>query len=206
MKNAQFKIFRMAVALTIVIGSLNFRLEASSYNKLDLWPSDPIVLAMADRIDFARGSDVAPSDEGADITRMFEKRSKAIQTHKWIGWGAVALAALALGTASGAGGDSSSDRNKHANLGYAAGAIYATSGIFALTAPKVGGPRTLGGKIHKGLAWIHFPAMALALISGYQAKKQKDNGEGIHGLADHHVAAASVAVATFYSAVLVVYF
>jgi hypothetical protein len=58
------------------------------------------------------------------------------------------------------------------------------------------------------LAWIHFPAMIIAPILGYQAYQQKDRGEDVHGAAKHHATVAGVGAAAYFlsMAVMVINF
>ena len=174
--------------------------------KLDLMPNEFPLLASAN-YQLAQASEESTPSAATDLLKDLNERNKKIKIHKTLGIVSAALLVGALATAGGAKDGSSSKMNTHANYAYAAGAFYAASGLFAINAPKSpGGPATLGGKIHKGLAWIHFPAMALAIISGRQAQEQKEDKESLHGLADKHVGLATLAAITFYSAVVVVYF
>lgn len=130
---------------------------------------------------------------------LLHRRSKMLKTHQILGLITAVPMAAALFTSGGAAEGSSGRRELHKNLGMATGALYFTTASFAIFAPepKNEPPARGATRIHKALAFVHFPAMLTAGILGYQAYRQKDRGEEVHGAAKHHAAAAGVAAGSY---------
>lgn len=147
------------------------------------------------------------SDSAAQDT--LHKRSKMLKTHQILGLVTAVPMAATLMTASGAAEGSDAKRDLHKNMAITTGALYFTTASFSLLAPEVEEKKATGStKIHKALAWIHFPAMVIAPILGYQAYQQKDRGEEVHGAAKHHATVAGVGAAAYFlsMAVMVINF
>lgn len=145
----------------------------------------------------------------AKLQETLHRRSKMLKTHQVLGLATTVPMLAALFTGEKAGyGEPKSKRNFHAAMGMTAGAMYFTTASFAIFAPE--GPETKKSagltKIHRALAWVHFPAMVLAPFMGYQAKKQLDRGENAHGFAKHHASVAGIAAGSFGAAMLVMVF
>jgi hypothetical protein len=140
------------------------------------------------------------------------KRSRMLKTHQVLGLvTAVPLLATVMTAPEIEGGktkDIDSETDTHKMLGVASGAMYLTTASFALLAPEgeTAGRNKGLTKLHKALAWIHFPAMVAAPILGYQAYKQAENGESIHGSAKYHREVAGVAAGSYLAAMLVMVF
>jgi cation transport ATPase len=82
----------------------------------------------------------------------------------------------------------------HAALGGTTAALYFSTAYFAMFAPKVpGNPKHGAIKLHEVLAFVHGPGMILTPILGYDAYKQENAGEKVHGIASLH---GTVAIAT----------
>jgi hypothetical protein len=82
--------------------------------------------------------------------------------------------------------------------------MYFSTAYFSLRAPE--GPtehNTGATKIHRALAFIHFPAMLAAPFLGYQAKRQLDRGEEVHGMAKNHKNIVGVGAAAYFASLLV---
>lgn len=145
----------------------------------------------------------------AEQQALLHKRSHMLKTHQILGLVTAIPMAATLMTSSGAAEGSDSKRDLHKNLGIATGALYFTTASFSLLAPEVEEKKATGAtKIHKALAWIHFPAMVIAPILGYQAYQQRDRGEDVHGAAKHHATVAGVGAAAYFfsMAVMVINF
>lgn len=140
------------------------------------------------------------------------KRSRMLKTHQILGLvTAVPLLATVMTAPefeSANVKDIDSEVDTHKMLGIASGAMYLTTASFALAAPEgeTAGRNKGLTKLHKALAWIHFPAMVAAPILGYQAYKQAENGESIHGSAKYHREVAGVAAGSYLAAMLVMVF
>jgi hypothetical protein len=92
-------------------------------------------------------------------------------------------------------------------MGMTAGAMYFTTAGYAWTAPEVDEKPSRGvTKLHKALAFVHVPCIIAAPILGYQAYKQHDRGEEVHGMAKHHQSIAGVGYAAFMTAGLLMVF
>jgi len=82
----------------------------------------------------------------------------------------------------------------HAALGGATTALYFTTASYAIFAPKIpNNPKHGAIRFHEALAFVHGPGMILTPILGYDAYKQENAGEKVHGIASFH---GPVAVAT----------
>lgn len=118
---------------------------------------------------------VSPEDQA-----RLERRTSMLQTHQILG-----LTTLGLMVATALMAKENKVPSAHKTLGIATGAAYFTTAYFSLFSPdpvKKEDPGT-NVKIHKALAWIHFPLMVLTGIAGLQAEKQIERGESLHGLA-----------------------
>lgn len=140
------------------------------------------------------------------------KRSRMLKTHQILGLVTAVPILATVMTApefeSANTKDIDSEVDTHKMLGIASGAMYLTTASFALAAPEgeTAGRNKGLTKLHKALAWIHFPAMVAAPILGYQAYKQAENGESIHGSAKYHREVAGVAAGSYLAAMLVMVF
>lgn len=148
----------------------------------------------------------------AALQEKLHKRSRRLKTHQILGLvTAVPLVATVMTapeyeSVSPNGVDS--ETKTHKALGIATGVLYLGTASFALAAPEGENLKRNKGltKAHKALAWIHFPAMIAAPILGYQAYKQADRGEAVHGAAKHHKEVAGLAAGTYVAAMLTMVF
>jgi hypothetical protein len=123
---------------------------------------------------------------------MIERTSK-LKTHEILGlvtWGAMTATMLTGGGAM--------DSDLHRNLGITTGLLYFTTAYFSLTAPK---PTDFKDKTrmkwHKGLAWVHFPAMILTPILGLMYKKNEEDNKKHSALEKQHSAVAGILYGSF---------
>lgn len=148
-------------------------------------------------------SEISLSDLGMDTqteTPTFQlsqiemkERHNKLKTHEVLG-----LATLGLMTATLFTGESALDNDTHMYLGFATGALYFTTAYYALTAPKPADMKDKGKvKWHKALAWIHFPAMLIAPITGYLYKKNEEDGKKHSSLEKQHKTLAGILYGSF---------
>ncbi len=132
------------------------------------------------------------------------KRTEMLKIHQRLGLITLAPMAATLITgpmakAKGRNGQiitepSNANLDFHAALGGATAALYFSTAYFAVFAPKVPGTPKHGAiRFHEALAFVHGPGMILTPILGYDAYKQENAGEKVHGLASLH---GPIAIAT----------
>jgi hypothetical protein len=139
-----------------------------------------------------------------------DKRSHMLKIHQRIGLidtaplvATVILGGFAGGKKNGKITTSSADRWAHVALGSVTGDLYFLSAYYALRAPKIPGTEVRGPiRLHKALAWIHFPGMILTPILGAMAFDQESKGEKVHGIAKAHGAVAIVTAAAYGASIL----
>jgi hypothetical protein len=139
-----------------------------------------------------------------------DKRSHMLKVHQRIGLidtaplvATVILGGFAGGKKDGKVTTSSADRWAHLALGSVTGDLYFLSAYYALRAPKIPGTEVHGPiRLHKALAWIHFPGMILTPILGAMAFDQESKGEKVHGIAKAHGAVAIVTAAAYGASIL----
>jgi Carboxypeptidase regulatory-like domain len=139
-----------------------------------------------------------------------DKRSHMLKVHQRIGLidtaplvATVILGGFAGGKKDGKVTTSSADRWAHLALGSVTGDLYFLSAYYALRAPKIPGTEVRGPiRLHKALAWIHFPGMILTPILGAMAFDQESKGEKVHGIAKAHGAVAIVTAAAYGASIL----
>jgi hypothetical protein len=133
---------------------------------------------------------------------LLDKRSHMLQLHQR--WGLATLVPLAATLVWAPGGKAgTSRRTLHGGLGLLTGGMYFTTAHYAFGAPKVPGTKVKGPiRLHKALAWIHFPGMILTPILGVMADEQRNAGQKVHGIASAHSGVAAVTVAAYAAAIL----
>jgi hypothetical protein len=169
------------------------------------WPSFVCAEDKLSLDDLGFSTSQTQGDEKLQIN--LHKRSAMLKTHQIMGLitAVPMVAALMMGEGAAEGGRSR--RDMHAAMGMTAGALYLTTAYFAIMAPKGPSSRKTGlTRIHRALAFVHFPAMVLTGVWGYQAKRQKDRGEEVHGSAGHHQSAAGVAASAFLASMTIMVF
>ena len=136
------------------------------------------------------------------ITEVMEIRQQKLQLHQKLG-----LVTAAAMTATMLLGESAKDNDAHKYAGITTGLLYWTTAYFSLSAPKPEGIKDSGSsKIHKTLAWVHAPLMAIVPVLGYIHKENDRKGKASTGIVKAHGGLASAAYFTFLSAGLVMYF
>lgn len=116
--------------------------------------------------------------------KMFNERSSKLQTHQVLGLTTWALMAATMLTTPG--NRKTSDAHKY--LGLATSALYFTTAYYGLSSPNVDKDlknESMNIKIHKALAWIHFPLMILMPITGIIAERQIKKDGHSHGIGDY---------------------
>ena len=139
-----------------------------------------------------------------------DKRSHMLKIHQRIGLidtapliATVILGGYARGKKNGTITTSSADRWAHLALGSVTGDLYFLSAYYALRAPKIPGTEVRGPiRLHKALAWVHFPGMILTPILGAMAFNQESKGEKVHGIAKAHGAVAIITAAAYGASIL----
>jgi hypothetical protein len=140
--------------------------------------------------------------EGQMTDSILEMRENKLHHHKKMGHITMGLMTASFLTAvlakhdiddarSSRGGlrskDDASKLNLHMGLSLATLASYYTTAYFSLSAPKSDAYQDESARSwHKGLAWIHGPAMILAPILGALAFKDHHDGEEVGGLGKLH--------------------
>lgn len=151
------------------------------------------------------GFSPAETQGNAHDQARLNKRSHMLKIHQRLGLIDVAPLAATVILGAGAGGKktSSTDRYAHLALGSVTGDLYFMSAYYAIRAPKISGTEVRGPiRLHKALAWIHFPGMILTPILGAMAFDQKSKGERVHGIASAHGAVAIITAAAYGASVL----
>ena len=147
-----------------------------------------------------------PQQTQADpkLQARLNKRTEMLKIHQRLGLITLAPMAATLITgpmakAKGHDGQtirepSNANLDFHAALGGATTALYFTTASYAIFAPKIpNNPKHGAIRFHEALAFVHGPGMILTPILGYDAYKQENAGEKVHGIASFH---GPVAVAT----------
>jgi hypothetical protein len=139
-----------------------------------------------------------------------QTRSDMLQIHQTLGLiTAVPLTTeyvLGLVTA-GNVANGSTDTGLHATLGITTAALYATTALFAILAPKPKGVKANGNtQTHEDLAWIHAPLMVIVPLLGDMANDQVQNHQPLGGLDTVHGVFATALVVSYLSSVTVMTF
>jgi hypothetical protein len=132
------------------------------------------------------------------------KRTEMLKIHQRLGLITLAPMAATLITgpmakAKGRNGEtitepSNANLDFHAALGGATTALYFVTASYAIFAPKIpSNPKHGAIRFHEALAFVHGPGMILTPILGYDAYKQENAGEKVHGIASFH---GPIAIAT----------
>ena len=136
------------------------------------------------------------------VLKMMDERHEKLQLHQKLG-----LATMAAMTATVILGGTAKDNNVHKYAGITTGLLYWTTAYFAWSAPKPEGIKDTGStEIHRALAWVHAPLMAITPILGYLAKEDANKGKKSTGIVKAHGGIATVAYLSFMAAGLTMYF
>jgi hypothetical protein len=129
-----------------------------------------------------------------------DKRAHKLQLHQKLGLLTLGLAAGAALTAK----EGEAAPETHEILGMTTAAVYFTTAYFSLTAPDSKSPNKVWNiKIHKAMAFIHFPCMVLLPFAGPDASKDYKAGREPDGLGKYKKTLANAALASMATAALV---
>lgn len=141
--------------------------------------------------------------------KIMEERKQKLQIHQKLGLATMAaMTATMLLAETAESEDGKYDTNNiHKYAGIATGLMYWTTAYYSLSAPEPEGLKETGStKIHKTLAWVHAPLMAIVPVLGYLHDQNNKKGKSSTGLVSAHGGLATVAYATFMAAGLTMYF
>lgn len=131
--------------------------------------------------------------EDAKLMEQMKTRRTMLDWHRYTAWGTVALMGATMITA-----PEGKISNTHKMLGILSGVGYLTSASLAYYAPR---PEDTVQKknifIHKNLAWIHAPALALTVASGLAAHNQRKDGKKTSGLGSAHPTFVAITALSF---------
>lgn len=135
-------------------------------------------------------------------TQMMEVRHSKLQTHQKLG-----LATMIAMTTTFLLADNANKNDAHKIAGITSGLLYWTTAYFSLSAPKPEAIKNSGSsEIHRSLAWIHAPLMAIVPVLGYLHKENDLKGKESTGIIKAHGALATAAYFSFMAAGLTMYF
>jgi hypothetical protein len=139
-----------------------------------------------------------------------QTRSDMLQIHQTLGLiTAVPLTTeyvLGLATA-GNVANGSTNTGLHATLGITTAALYGTTALFAILAPKPKGLKPSGNtQTHVDLAWIHAPLMVIVPLLGDMANDQIQNHQPLGSLGTIHGILATALVVSYLTSVTVMTF
>ncbi len=136
------------------------------------------------------------------FTKVIEERQRKLQLHQKLG-----LATMAAMTTTLLLADKAKENDMHKIAGITAGLLYWTTAYYSLSAPEVEGSKESGSsQIHRSLAWVHAPLMAIVPILGYLHKENDRKGKESKGLVAAHGGLATAAYVSFMAAGLTMYF
>ena len=137
-----------------------------------------------------------------EITKVQEEREHKLKLHQGFG-----LATIAAMTTTVLLGGSAKSNNAHKYAGIATGLLYWTTAYFTWTAPKPDTIKDSGStKIHRALAFVHVPLMAIVPVIGLIHKNNDDKGRPSSGIVKAHGGLATAAYISFMAAGLTMYF
>lgn len=151
----------------------------------------------------------------AKLQAELNKRTEMLKIHQRLGLITLAPMAATLITgpmakAKGKNGQtitepSNANLDFHAALGGATAALYFTTASYAIFAPKIpNNPKHGAIRFHEALAFVHGPGMILTPILGYDAYKQENAGEKVHGIASYHGTVADITVIAYGASIIAV--
>ena len=136
------------------------------------------------------------------FSKVIKERQRKLQIHQKLG-----LATMAAMTTTVLLSGDAKRNDAHKIAGITSGLLYWTTAYYSLSAPEVEGAKETGSsKIHKTLAWVHAPLMAIVPVLGYINKDNDSKGKRSHGLVAAHGSLASVAYISFMAAGLTMFF
>lgn len=137
-----------------------------------------------------------------EFQNLLNERAEDLKLHQKLGLLTLVLVGATAATAE----EGKKAPESHENLGMAAGISYFTTAYFSLTAPEDPAAEAKSSswnmKIHRTMAFIHFPAMLLLPFAGKSASDSYERGEALHGLGKHKKTLANLAVTSMAIAAL----
>ena len=158
--------------------------------------------------------DLGFSKEDTQADSQFQKdletRSDMLRVHQTLGLiTAVPMTAqmiLGLTTTSNVS-NGSSDTTLHTTLGLVTVALYGTTAMFEILAPKPRGLKPTGNtEVHEALSWIHLPLMILVPLVGDMVNDRIANHQPIGSLGEVHGIMASTLWASYMASLTVMTF
>jgi hypothetical protein len=144
------------------------------------------------------------------LQKEMDTRESMLKTHQVLGMiTAIPMTAeFVLGlTTAGNVSKGSSDTALHTTLGLATAALYGTTALFAILAPKPKGLKPSGNtQIHEDLAWIHLPLMILVPLVGDMINDRIANHQPIGQLGVVHGVMATTLLASYLTSITVMTF
>ena len=141
--------------------------------------------------DLGFSADTVKPDENRQ--NLLEERTHKLKLHEIMGpvtWGLMTATVLT--------GKEDDVTTFHKTLGILTAASYFTAAYLSLSSPDDPNAsedkEKTNIKIHKALAWVHFPLMVLTPIVGFIAQSQLHSGQKLHGIADQK---GNLGVATY---------
>jgi cytochrome b561 len=140
---------------------------------------------------------------------MMGERKRKLQIHQKLGLATMAAmtATVLLADQAHGRGSSYNSNNIHKYGGIATGLLYWTTAYYSLSAPKPDDLKDSGStKIHKTLAWVHAPLMAIVPVLGILHDQDSKNNKRSTGIVKAHGGLATLAYLSFMAAGATMYF
>ena len=139
-----------------------------------------------------------------------ETRSDMLRIHQTLGLvTAIPMTTeLVLGIATANNvSNGSTDTTLHTTLGLATVALYSTTALFAILAPKPKGLKPSGNtEVHEALSWIHLPLMVVVPLVGDMVNDRLANHQPLGNLGVVHGALATTLVASYLTSLTIMTF
>ncbi len=176
---------------------LNYRFYAKASDNSDL---------SVDDLGFSQEETQADPQFQKDL----ETRSDMLRVHQTLGLiTAIPMTAqMVLGlTTSDSVSKGGTDTTLHTTLGLATVALYGTTAMFEILAPKPKGLKPTGNtEVHEALSWIHLPLMILVPLVGDMVNDRIANHQPIGNLGEVHGIMASTLWASYMASLTVMTF
>jgi hypothetical protein len=156
------------------------------------------------------GFSQAETQADPQFQKDLETRSDMLRIHQTLGLiTAIPMTAqmiLGVTTASDVS-KGSTDTTLHTTLGLATVALYGTTALFEILAPKPKGLKPTGNtEVHEALSWIHLPLMILVPLVGDMLNDRIANHQPIGNLGEVHGIMATTLWASYMTSLTVMTF
>ena len=160
------------------------------------------------------GEDLGFSQEDIKADPQFQRdletRSDMLRVHQTLGL----IAAIPMTTEFILGltteqevSNGSSDTNFHTTLGLTTAALYITTAMFEILAPKPKGSKPTGNtEVHEALSWIHLPLMVVVPLVGDMVNDRIANHQPIGDLGAIHGLMATTLLASYLTSMTIMTF